>query len=54
MNTGKNYAKEAGTWTGIGVLLAETVGFHPLGMVIGTAVAVGSRYLTRDKKTSWK
>lgn len=39
-----NTVKQAGTWTGVGIFLAEAVGFHPLGMLVGVAIAAGSRW----------
>lgn len=38
-DTGRN----VGTGVGLGVVLAETLGFHPLGMLIGITIAVASR-----------
>lgn len=37
--------RSAGTWTGVGIFLAEAVGFHPLGMLVGVGIAAGSRWL---------
>lgn len=44
-----NEARTAGTWTGVGIVLAETLGFHPIGMAIGAVIAIGARRIGREK-----